>query len=105
MSSQNKKILNLKAELKSNDLVYAGIIENLTDKDLYVRTVAVEPCAELKPGKSLEVKFCPSEGEPIHLNGIVKWSYKTPPYGITDSIGVEITEPHLKYEDFLKTLQ
>lgn len=104
MSSQNKKILSLRAELISNELIYSGVIENLTDKDLYVRTVSADPCSDLIPGKTLEVKVHHVQGETIQLNGIVKWSYKTPPYGITDSVGVEIIEPNSKYEDFLKTL-
>ena len=104
MSSPFKKITNFKAKLVLNSIVYPGIIENLSMNTLYIRAASKNSSVDLTPGKVLEVNFSSGSGEEISLSGIIKWSYKTPPYGITDSLGVEITKPLSNYEKFFASL-
>jgi hypothetical protein len=105
MSSPSKKIVNFKAVLVSDTAIHSAIIENLSKDSLYIRAVPVEMVSDLIPGKTLEVKFQPTSDETMCLSCKVKWSYKTPPHGITNSLGIEILDPLPRYEDFFETLK
>ncbi len=103
MSSPIKKITSFKAKLIS-DKVYPAIVENLSENGLYIRAASNEPTSELTPGKTLKVNFNSDSGEEISLLCRILWSYKTPPHGITDSLGMEIIYPLSNYEEFFETL-
>ncbi len=97
-------IVNLKAELISGSVSYAGFIGNLSEDGIYLITDPTKTPVDFTPGTPLEVKFEPLTGETLCLNCMVKWSYKTPPHGLANSIGLEIIDTPLKYKEFLKTL-
>ncbi len=103
MSSPIKKITSFRAKLIS-DKVYPAIVENLSGNGLYIRAASKEPTSELTPGKTLKVNFNSESGEEISLLCRILWSYKTPPHGITDSLGMEIIYPLSNYEEFFKAL-
>ncbi len=103
MSSPIKKITSFKAKLIS-DKVYPAIVENLSENGLYIRAASNEPTSELTPGKTLKVNFNSESGEEISLLCRILWSYKTPPHGITDSLGMEVIDPLSNYEEFFEAL-
>lgn len=102
---RSKRILvSLKAELISGDVSYAGIIENLSEEGIYMRTLPTKAATDFTPETKHELKFQLPSGETINLHCKVKWSYKTPPHGLTNSVGMEIIDPPPEYKEFLKTL-
>jgi hypothetical protein len=103
VSSPIKKITSFRAKLIS-DKVYPAIVENLSGTGLYIRASSNKPTSDLTPGKTLKVNFNSDSGEEISILCRILWSYKTPPYGITDSLGMEVIDPLSNYEEFYKTL-
>jgi hypothetical protein len=104
MSTPLKKIVNLKADLLSNSAIHSGIIENFIKNTLYVRAVSKKPSEDLAPGKLLSVNFQVKPGNNVSLLCKVKWAYKTPPHGITESLGMEVLHPDNYYSDLLDAL-
>ena len=104
MSSTLKKIATFRAKLTSNSISYPGIIENLSKTSLYIRAASMNSNSDLTPGKTLKVNFNSDSGEEISVFCRIQWSYKTPPYGITDSLGMEIIDPLSNYEEFFEAL-
>lgn len=90
-----RTIVSFKAELLSDGISYAGIIENLSEEGIYIRTIPTKTSIDFTPGTPLELKFQRHSEGPLnlHLYCKVKWLYKTPPYGLTSSIGLEIIDP------------
>ena len=91
----NRIITSLKAVLIAHGIHYEGIIENISEDGIYLRTLPTKTPGAFVPGTPVELKFQRSEGESLnlHLSCKIIWSYKTPPYGLTDSIGLEIVDP------------
>jgi len=104
MSLETKKIVNLKASLVSDSKKHSGIIENLTKDSLYLRAVTIDPAFDFIPGEFFEIHFQSNSGEDISLPGKIKWSYDTPPHGLTKSIGIEIQEENSEYEKLFSEL-
>lgn len=104
MDLETKKIVNLKASLVSDSKKHSGIIENLSKDSLYMRAVTINPASDFTPGELFEIHFQSNSGEDISLPGKVKWSYETPPYGLTKSIGIEILEETPGYEKMFNKL-
>lgn len=124
-----RKIVSFKVELISGSSNLAGFIENLSDDGIYMKTSPAKAAVDFTPGKIFEVKFQPLFGETLcntqvckyhhtcvvkfqplfeealRLQCKIKWSYKTPPHGLTNSIGMEVIHPHPTYEEFLKNLE
>lgn len=99
--SDKRVIVAFNAELVSNNLNYAGIIENLSDKGVFMRTFPVKTPLNFPPGSKINLKFRLPSGEKLSLNCIVRWFFKTPPHGLTNSIGMEIKNPPARYKEFL----
>ena len=101
MSPISKKIVNLKAEFSCGSFCCNGFIDNLSEDNICCTTTA----KNLSPGTEVDVKFQPDSGEALNLNCKLKWSYETPPYGITNSVGMEILNQTTQYRTFLESLQ
>ena len=97
MSMETRKIVNMKASLVSDSDQHSGIIENLSKDSLYLRAVTINPATDFTPGEFFEIHFQSNSGKDISLPGKVKWSYDTPPHGITKSIWIEIQEENSEY--------
>ncbi len=97
-------IVRLKAECISGHSNNAVFIENISEDGMYMITTPAKTPIAYIPGTILELKPQFPSGETLHLHCRVVWSYKTPPHGLTDSVGVEIIDPPPKYKEFLKTL-
>lgn len=104
MSSPYKKAVSFMAELITGAKSYDGFIENFSGNDIFMRTFPMTTAIDFNPGTIVEVKFHPPTGKTLCLNCRLKWSYKTPPYGLTNSIGMEIISLLPDYENFLKGL-
>ncbi|MBI4825625.1 MAG: PilZ domain-containing protein [Nitrospirae bacterium] len=99
-----KKAVNYKAEFAYDNMHYPGVIVNLSENSLYMISFPTNSPIRLAPGTRLQVKLDPPYQEPICLQCQVIWSYKTPPHGLTHSIGMEIVNAFPNYQNFLKDL-
>lgn len=94
----------LKAELISRGVSYPGFIESLSSDNIYFLTNAEIPPEKLPPGSKYKIKFRQPTGEYLDLECRLKWSYRTPPHGLTEWIGIELTRDDSKYLKFYRSL-
>ncbi len=99
-----RKIVSLNVELIAEGKRYAGIVENITEDGLYMIANPSKTSCVFSSETKLELKFQLNSGKILHLPCKVTWSYKTPPHGLTNSIGMEIIDPPLSYKESLKAL-
>ena len=71
---------------------------------LYLRAITINPASDFIPGEQFEIQFQSISGEKISVPGKVKWSYDTPPHGLTKSIGIQILEDNPGYKKLLSSL-
>ncbi len=100
-----RKTVHLKAERISGDTSYAVFIENISEYGINIITAPAESGTNFIPGASLDLKLQLSSEETINLHCRVRWLYQnTPPDNLTNSIGIEIIDPPLRYKEFVKKL-
>jgi hypothetical protein len=104
MSPLSKKIVKLKAELMSGSHRYPGFVESFSKDDVFISASPAMQEDDSSPGKTFNLKFTSPCGKKVNLTCRVKWSYKTPPYGYTNSIGLEILNQHTPYKDIINVL-
>lgn len=97
-------IVKIRAELVCGDKRYASSIENISRGGAYVVTAPTRSSSVFAPDSAFELKFEFPSGEKMNLHCVIKWSYSTPPHGLTNSIGLKIIDPPLAYKESLKTL-
>jgi len=98
--------VNLKAERLSGDEKYGVFIENISENGIHIITTPSSEHRKYAAGIDIDLKFHLSSGETLNLRCKVKWAdSKIPPDGLTDSIGLEIIDPPLKYIEFVKALR
>ncbi len=100
-STPARKVVSYKAELAHGNTRYPGFIGNLSSDSLYMITFPSNNPVRLTPGTMLQVKLDPPDKEPVCLHCKVKWSYKTPPHGLTQSIGMEIIDSFPSFHDLM----
>ncbi len=100
----NRIPVKFEAELISNGIRYDGVIENLSEDCIYIRTLPKKTAVDFPPETTLELEFQLPSGETLNLHCKVIWSNKTTPNGLTNNLGLEIIEIPLTYEEFFKTL-
>ena len=97
--------VNLKAERISGRGNHTVFIENISEQGILILIPHSSEIKKFRPGTGIDLKFKLNSGKAISLNCKVRWSYpKTPPEGLTDSIGLEIIEPPDEYRNFVKAL-
>lgn len=83
----------------------ASIIENLSEEGIYVVTTPSDVSLEFTPETPAELRFKIPSGETLNLHCKIKWSYKNPPHGLTNSVGMEIINPPFVYKASLRDLE
>lgn len=99
---EKRIIVNIQAELIHGDKRLSSFIENLSEKGIYV-TAPAPSSREFTPDEPVELRFEFPEGVKLHLHCRIKWVYRTPPHGLTLSIGMEVTDPPLTYRETVKS--
>jgi hypothetical protein len=100
-----RKTVHLKAERLSGNERHAVFIENISEHGIHIITAPSDSASDFPPNTPLDLRFQLSSGETIELHCIVRWSHqKTPPDGMTSSIGMEIIDPPLRYVEFVRKL-
>jgi len=100
----NRKIVSIKAELISGDTSCSAFIENINEDGVYIVTRPERTGIDFTPGKTFEVRFQIPSSKTINLRCKLIWAYKTPPHGLTNSIGMEIIDPPAEYKKFFNAL-
>jgi len=98
-------IVRLKAVLKFEETSYVGLIENISEHGFYMISLPIKQQIDFRTGSIHEMKLRSMPGKSVLLHCKVQWAYKTPPYGLTNSIGMEILNPYPAYREFLRTLR
>jgi hypothetical protein len=96
--------MDSKVELLADGTSYVGIVENISEKGLYMIVNPSKTSIDFTSRVKLELKFQLPSGESLNLPCQVKWSYKTPPHGLTYSMGMEILKQSPEYIEFISTL-
>jgi hypothetical protein len=97
-------IARIKAVLTFEGVSYVGMIENISEHGLYMISLPIKHQIDFRPGSIHEMKLRTLPGKSVILHCNVQWAYKTPPYGLTNSVGMEILNPSPVYREFLGTL-
>lgn len=97
-------IVKLKAVFTFQDISYVGMIENISEHGFYMISLPIKEHANFIQGAVHEMKLRTAPGQSITLYCKVQWAYKTPPYGLTNSVGMEIIHSLPAYREFLTTL-
>ncbi len=98
--------VELKAERLSGDARSAVFIENISENGIYMITAPSRNTLSCPPGTKVRLKLQLSPDETVDIHCNVIWSYQNmPPDGLTNSVGMEIIKPPLKYRRFIQSLQ
>jgi len=96
--------VNLEAEIITGCKSYAGVIENVSEYGICIKT-SLSEIVMIIPETTLKVKF--KTTEEINLQCKVVWVLinKIPSSGLRYKMGLEIIEsPSPEYKEFIKTL-
>lgn len=96
--------MRFKAELVIGNYTCCGFIENLSEYEVYL-VMPVFSFDSFTAEMPLEIKFSPIPGEMLNFSCKLKWSYRTPPHGLTSSLGVQIVEHLPGYKNFFMSIQ
>lgn len=99
-----RKIVSIKAEVVLEGKKSAGLIENISEGGIYLVTTPAKQATEFSAGKTANVRFIGPSGTTIDLHCNVLWGYKTPPHGLTQSVGMEIKTSSQEFTDFYNGL-
>ncbi len=96
--------MDSKVELLADGISYVGIVENISEKGLYMIVNPSKTLIDFTARTKLELKFQLPSGESLNLPCQVKWLYKTPPHGLTYSMGMEILKQSPEYIEYFSAL-
>jgi hypothetical protein len=100
-----RKSVDLKAERISGDATSAVFIENLSERGIRMIIAPSDPAMTFLQGTEIRLKLRLSPEEKLDIKCRVIWSYiRVTPEGSTNSIGMEVLDPPLKYREFVKNL-
>lgn len=97
--------VSLKAEHVSGNTIRPAFIENISEQGMHMVTLNRGAEPQFSPGRNLELKLRLSAKETVPLVCEVRWtSAKTPPEGVTDSVGLQVINPPERYVSFVRAL-
>jgi len=97
--------INLRAERISGNETRSVFIENISENGINITIAPPEIEMDYIPGNEIDLTFLLPSAEIIDLQCKIIWAYeRTPPDGLTSSIGLEIINPPLKYIKFVNSL-
>jgi Tfp pilus assembly protein PilZ len=88
----------LEATFSSGVLTYRGILSDISDNGLFIRT-----SRGFTPGTAIDITIIMPDNQTSHLTGIVRRSIKTPLSTTKNGMGVELTQKDAVYINFYKS--
>jgi hypothetical protein len=93
--------VNLNAKIISEDKVFDGMIENMSEDGLeYFMTSFVKVTSNFTPAKSIKLNFQIPSGEMLNLNCELIWFLETSPD--EKLLGMKVLNPPLTYRKIIK---
>lgn len=105
MSPLTKEAAHYRVDLITEKAVHDGFIESFCDDGIYMRTFPDSGPIDLLPGARIRIGVHSPSGEKRQINCVVKWMYKTPPHGMTTSIGLEFLDHISDLKNIFETWQ
>ncbi len=99
-----RKKINMSANLLASGEHHTVTINNLSIKGVSITTRPMTSSRAFSKEKLFQLKFKTLKGSSMDLQCRVKWSFKTPPVGLTDIMGLEIVNPPAEFETYFRTL-
>jgi hypothetical protein len=108
-----RKTVNLETELVSGGKSFAGVIGNVSENGVYVKTSFTNTAIDFLPTRTLELIFRISSEETMHLYCEIIWLYSKKIQHprlenesvLENDIGMDIKNSPQEYENFLENLQ
>ena len=98
--------VTLKAERISGDNKHGVFIENISETGIHMTTSPSKEHMKYVAGTDVDLRLSLSSGGTINLRCKVRWTcVKTPPDGLTDSIGLQILDPPAQYIELVRSLR
>lgn len=95
----------MKAERISGSGDRTVFIENISEDGILILLPHRKNGGKFKQGMKVDLNLKLNTGKKIDLECTVKWSFeKTPPDGLTDSVGLEIVRAPLAYRKFVHSI-
>jgi hypothetical protein len=88
----------LEARFSSTGLSFTGILSNLSESGLFIRTNR-----GFAPGSVIDIELVMPGGKVSFLKGLVKRTIKTPMSSLKNGMGIELTEKDAIYINFVKS--
>jgi hypothetical protein len=104
LSPITKKLVDFNARLIFGNKSYPSYIENLSNEDICLLVSQSIPLNKSFKGSECTLEFSNPSGEKMNLNCTVKCMYKTPPFGLTNSMVMEVNGPSAQYKKLLDAL-
>lgn len=102
---QSRRVtVNLRAERLSCTKDCSVFIENMSETGIHMVSAPAKNSTLFIPGAPVELKLKIAGGQILKLRCNVKWSYDNSPEDMTNSVGLEITDPPQAYLEFIKDL-
>ncbi len=92
----------LDAEIIVDEIIYAGVLENISREGLCMMTLTAGSILECVYGTKVEIKIKSTDEDILKLHCTVMWQEEVTPESLSYKIGMEIIDPPSAYEDFLK---
>ena len=97
--------VNIKAELVSEDISYTGVLENLSEDGMFMKTAPVKHAKGFIPGTIYKLNIQKPHEETLNLSCEVVWFHtETSSFGLIFRIGMKIINPPQSYKELLEVL-
>lgn len=88
----------LEATFSSGGLSYRGILSNLSQNGLFIRTNR-----GFAPGSTVDIELVMPDNTLCRIKGVVKRTIKTPMSSMRNGMGIELTEKDAAYLNFVES--
>ena len=94
--------VTLEGHLITKDVTYAASIKNISENGLSMQFCSTQNPVILYAGSNLDIVLQISANEKLLLSGKKRWVNTVPTNKPYKQIGIEITNPSLKYKKFVE---
>ncbi len=101
-----RKVVSLDTEFILGDKSYKGLIDNVSEGGLRIKTIPMKTAPCSIPGTTLELKFQHPSGKKLNLHCEAIWVHinRNLPQCLITTMGIKIIDPPEEYKTFIKSL-
>lgn len=101
--TSRRKLVRISAVLNYQGINYPGMVENISESGLYM-ILADRNMVDLSISSVHNLTLLSGEKR-FKISCRTIWSYPTPPYGLTTSVGMEIINPPTEFIEYLREIE